>query len=127
MKTAKAIAAVLLWAIMIGQVMPMTLMPEPFDPWYMPYTSVWFIISAFVFYPATALVVQVLHQPVHGVAHWVANVAYAAVLTWLIWKTKSRKRNRRDMLTVQQNKASHGTVNSRAGAASRVREVGRSP
>jgi hypothetical protein len=110
MKIAKAIATVLLWAIMIGQAMPMTLMPETFDPWYMPYTTVWFLISAFIFYPATALVALVLRQPAHGVAHWAANVAYAAVLTWLIWKTKSRRRNRRDVITGEQNKTLEDSV-----------------
>ena len=74
----------------------MTLMKEPYDPWYMPYTTLWFIISAFVFYPATAIACLLLHQPVHGVVHWTANILYASLLTLLIWKaiswTQSRKR-----------------------------------
>ena len=120
MKIVKAIATVLVWGIMIGQAMPMTLMIEPFHPWYMPYTTVWFLVSAFVFYPATALAALVLHPLVHSVVHWLANVGYAALLTWLIWKASSRKKRRKAMTTGEHNKALHGNVDSRADASASV-------
>ena len=81
--------------IMIGQAMPGTLMIEPFHAGYMPYTTVWALVSVFIFWPATALAVFVLRQPPHGVVHWLVNVAYAAVLTWLTWKARLH-RNRGD-------------------------------
>jgi DMSO reductase anchor subunit len=110
MRITKAIVTIMIVGIMIGQAMPMTFMIDSFDPWYMPYTTIWFIISTLIFYPATAIATLVLRQPIHGVVHWLANVAYAALLTWLIWKAKSPKKIRNETITGEQNQASDCTA-----------------
>ena len=75
---------VLLAAILVGQLMPMTLMSEPEDPWYIGITTIWFLLSAMVYYPAPA-VAALLRQPVHGVAHWTLNLARLTTLCLLVW------------------------------------------
>ena len=52
MKTYRLIIIGILVLIAIGRVMPMTIFPEPGDPWYLRYTSVWWIASGFIFYPS---------------------------------------------------------------------------
>ena len=89
----KLATMVLLAAILVGQLMPMTLMSEPDDPWYIGITTIWFALSAILYYPATA-VALLLRQPVHGVAHWTLNLAWLATLCLLVWRSKSRRRTR---------------------------------
>jgi hypothetical protein len=38
--------------ISIGRIMPMTVFPEPWDPWYIEYTTLWFIAAGFIFLPS---------------------------------------------------------------------------
>lgn len=52
MKRCRWIMIGVLIIIAIGRVMPMTLFPEPEDPWYLPYTSVWWIVAGLIFYPS---------------------------------------------------------------------------
>lgn len=52
MKTIRLIIIGLLILVAVGRVMPMTLFPEPEDPWYMPYTSRWWIAAGFIFFPS---------------------------------------------------------------------------
>ncbi len=84
---------VLLAAILVGQLMPMTLMPEPDDPWYIVTTTIWFLFSGIVYCPAMA-VAALLRQPIHGVAHWTLNLAWLAALCLLVWKSKKQRRLR---------------------------------
>jgi len=81
---------VLLAAILVGQLMPMTLMSGPDDPWYTGITSIWFLISAIIYYPATA-VALLLRQPIHGVVHWILNLAWLTILCVLVWRLKSKR------------------------------------
>ncbi len=59
MKTRRLIIIGILVLIAIGRVMPMTIFPEPEDPWYLRYTSVWWIAAGFIFYPS-ALISQAI-------------------------------------------------------------------
>lgn len=52
MKTRRLILIGLLILVAAGRVMPMTLFPEPEDPWYLRYTSPWWIAAGFIFYPS---------------------------------------------------------------------------
>jgi hypothetical protein len=52
MKKWRLIIIGLLILISLGRVMPMTLMPEPEHPWYMPYTSWWWFAASSIFYPS---------------------------------------------------------------------------
>jgi len=84
---------ILLTGALVGQLLPMTLMPEPNDPWYIGITTVWFLLSAFLYYPATALAL-LMRQPVHGVAHWTLNLAWLVVLCFLVWGSRRWRRGR---------------------------------
>jgi len=52
MKMRRLIIIGLLILVALGRVMPMTLMPEPEDPWYISYTTIWWIAAGFIFYPS---------------------------------------------------------------------------
>ena len=75
--------------IMIGQLAPMTLMREPHHPWYIGYTTVWGMLSFFVFSPAilgTALIGEtaILGQEGLSVAHWILNIIWLIFLCYLV-------------------------------------------
>ncbi len=48
--------------------MPMTLMPELGDPWYLSYTTTWFFVAGLLFLPS-ALVTQAVGLSFSGVTH----------------------------------------------------------
>lgn len=52
MKTRRLFIIGLIVLICLGRIMPMTLMPEPWDPWYISYTTVWFMAAGFIFLPS---------------------------------------------------------------------------
>ena len=69
----------------------MTLMPEPWDPWYTPYTTPIWILTAFYFYPATALGLLVGIGP--GSPGWVLIVLlYTGLIGWGICSWVARRR-----------------------------------
>jgi hypothetical protein len=52
MKTYRLIIIGLLILVALGRIMPMTLFPEQEDPWYLRYTTLWWIAAGFIFYPS---------------------------------------------------------------------------
>lgn len=54
--------------ISLGRAMPMTLMPEPEDPWYLSYTTIWFFLAGILLYPS-ALVSQAVGLSFSGTAY----------------------------------------------------------
>jgi hypothetical protein len=52
MKTYRLIIIGLLILVALGRIMPMTIFPEPEDPWYLRYTTPWWIAAGFIFYPS---------------------------------------------------------------------------
>ena len=55
MKTRRLLIIGILVLIALGRIMPMTIFPEPEDPWYLPYTTRWWIAAGFIFYPSALL------------------------------------------------------------------------
>lgn len=72
------------WLILAGLLMPMTLMPEYGDPWFIPFTTLWFLAAMVVFYPATS-VVAAMGQPILGIAHWLVLIGWAAIMSGVLW------------------------------------------
>lgn len=77
MKIQRLIIIGFLIIISLGRLMPMTLMPEPGDPWYLRYTSIWFFAAGFLLYPSAVI------------ANWIGlsysrGTAYIVDLIWLI-------------------------------------------
>ena len=75
--------------ILLGQLAPMTLMRETWDPWYIEYTTALGMLSFFVFSPAllgTAILGQtaLLGQEGLSIAHWVFNIVWLIVLCNLV-------------------------------------------
>jgi len=70
--------------IALGRVMPMTLMAEPGDPWYLSYTTPWFLIAGILFYPSARLS-QALGLPISGAAHLVVDAAWLIILCLIIY------------------------------------------
>jgi len=52
MKTRRLIIIGFLIFIAFGRIMPMTLLPEPWDPWYISYTTIWFFAAGILFFPS---------------------------------------------------------------------------
>ena len=52
MKTHRLLIIGLIVLIALGRIMPMTVFPEPWDPWYLEYTTWWFIAAGFIFLPS---------------------------------------------------------------------------
>jgi hypothetical protein len=80
----RLVILLLLIVIALGRVMPMTLMPEPGDPWYLSYTTPWFLIAGILFYPS-AFLSQALGLPVSGAAHLVVDAAWLIILCLIIY------------------------------------------
>ena len=70
--------------IALGRVMPMTLMPEPGDPWYISYTTTWFFVAGFLFFPS-ALVSQVVGLSFSGDTHLFVDAAWLIILCSIIY------------------------------------------
>jgi hypothetical protein len=52
MKMPRWIIIGILILIAVGRMMPMTLMPEPGDPWYLSYTSWWWFAAGVILFPS---------------------------------------------------------------------------
>jgi hypothetical protein len=62
----------------------MTLISEPGDPWYLSYTTIWFILAGFLFYPST-LVSQAVGLSFSGGAHLFVDAAWLIILCLIIY------------------------------------------
>lgn len=83
MRIRLVIIAVLIF-IALGRVMPMTLMPEPGDPWYLTYTTTWFFVAGFLFFPS-ALVSQAVGLSFSGVTYLFVDAAWLIILCSIIY------------------------------------------
>ena len=52
MKTYRLLIIGLIVLVSLGRIMPMSIFPEPWHPWYMEYTTWWFIVAGFIFLPS---------------------------------------------------------------------------
>jgi len=84
MRTRRFIIIGFLIFIALGRVMPMTLMPEPGDPWYLSYTTTWFLVASILFLPS-ALVTQAVGISFSGVAHLFVDAAWLIILCLSIY------------------------------------------
>jgi hypothetical protein len=84
MRTRRLIIIGFLILIALGRIMPMTLMPEPGDPWYLSYTTIWFIAAGFLFFPS-ALVTQAVGLSFSGVAHLFVDAVWLIILCLIIY------------------------------------------
>ena len=64
--------------------MPMTLMPEPGDPWYLLYTTTWFFVAGFIFL-LSGLVVQALGLPFNRYTVLLVDAAWLVILCLIIY------------------------------------------
>jgi hypothetical protein len=80
----RIVIIVLLIIIALGRVMPMTLMPEPGDPWYLTHTTTWFFIAGWIFLPS-GLIVQALGLPVDRVSFLYVDAAWLLFLCLVIY------------------------------------------
>jgi len=53
------IAGLIIWLPFLFYFAPATLMMEPYHPWYYPYTTPLFLISAFFYYPSAIVVMAI--------------------------------------------------------------------
>ena len=70
--------------ISLGRVMPMTLMPEPGDPWYLSYTTIWFFLAGILLYPS-ALVSQAVGLSFSGLTHLFVDAIWLLILCLAIY------------------------------------------
>jgi len=80
----RLVIIVFLIVIALGRVMPMTLMPELGDPWYLSYTTTWFFVAGLLFFPS-ALVTQAVGLSFSGVTHLFVDAAWLIILCSLIY------------------------------------------
>ena len=80
----RLVIIVFLIVIALGRVMPMTLMPELGDPWYLSYTTAWFFVAGLLFFPS-ALVTQAVGLSFNGVTHLFVDAAWLIILCSLIY------------------------------------------
>ena len=80
----RLVIIVFLIVIALGRVMPMTLMPELGDPWYLSYTTTWFFVAGLLFFPS-ALVTQAVGLSFNGVTHLFVDAAWLIILCSLIY------------------------------------------
>ncbi len=59
-----------------------SVMPEPSHPWYTPYTSILFLLTAFWFYPVT-FTFQLLGLDILGAGYFLASAIYTLFITVL--------------------------------------------
>ena len=64
--------------------MPMTLMLEPGDPWYLSYTTIWFFAAGILFFPS-ALVSQAVGLSFSGVAYLFIDATWLIILCLMIY------------------------------------------
>ena len=64
--------------------MPMTLMPEPGDPWYLSYTTIWFFLAGILLYPS-ALVSQAVGLSFSGITHLFVDAIWLIILCLIIY------------------------------------------
>jgi len=79
------------WLVLPGLLMPFTVMQEPGDPWFLPYTSGWFLFTLLVFMPANWLS-NMLGAPPLGVVFWLLCVAWGALMSGTAWFLLLRRR-----------------------------------
>jgi hypothetical protein len=84
MKTRRLILIGLLMLVAAGRIMPMTLMPEPGDPWYLHYTTMWFIAAGFLLYPS-ALVADAVGLSFKNAAFLIFDLAWVVILCVVIY------------------------------------------
>ena len=64
--------------------------PGVIDPWYIPYTSVLWLLSSLYLAPATAFSL-LLHTPLFSAVHFLIMVVYAAVIAYVIYRIRQRR------------------------------------
>jgi hypothetical protein len=64
--------------------MPMTLMIDPGDPWYLSYTSIWFIVAGILLYPS-ALVSEAIGLSFSGVAYLLIDITWLIIICLIIY------------------------------------------
>jgi hypothetical protein len=64
--------------------MPMTLMPEPEHPWYMPYTSWWWFAAGTILFPST-LISQVIGVSFSDNTYLIVDAIYLIILCLIIY------------------------------------------
>ena len=84
MRTQRLIIIGLLIIIAIGRIMPMTLLPEPGDPWYLPYTTMWFFAAGVIFFPS-GLVSEAVGISFTGPAYLFVDAAWLIILCLMIY------------------------------------------
>jgi hypothetical protein len=84
MRTRRLLIIGFLIFIALGRIMPMTLMPEPGDPWYLTYTTTWFLAAGILFVPS-ALVTEAVGLSFSGVAHLFVDAAWLITLCLIIY------------------------------------------
>jgi hypothetical protein len=80
----RLIVILVLIIVALGRVMPMTLMPEPYHPWYLPYTTTWFFIAGLIFLPS-GLIVQALGLPFNRGTVLIVDAVWLMMLCLLIY------------------------------------------
>jgi hypothetical protein len=84
MRTRRLLVIGLLIIIALGRVMPMTLIPEPGDPWYLSYTTPWFFLAGILFFPS-ALVSEAVGLSFSGGAYLLVDLLWLIVLCLIIY------------------------------------------
>ena len=79
MKKNRLVIIGLIILVSLGRIMPMSIFPEPWHPWYMEYTTWWFIVAGFIFLPS-GLISEAL-----GLFSLNWNAFYIVDAIWLIW------------------------------------------
>ena len=80
----RLVIIILLIIIALGRVMPMTLMPEPGDPWYLPYTTTWFFVAGLIFL-FSGLVVDTLGLPFNRFTVHIVDAIWLIILCSIIY------------------------------------------
>jgi hypothetical protein len=91
MKTRRLIIIGFIILVSLGRIMPMSLFPEPWHPWYMDYTTWWFIAAGFIFLPS-ALVSEALGLFQFGIkAYLIMDAIWLIALCLIIYNIPFRK------------------------------------
>ena len=85
MKSGRLIIIGALILICLGRVMPMTLMPEPGDPWYLPYTSWWWFAAGTILFPST-LISQAIGLSFSDNTYLIVDAIWLSILCLIIYK-----------------------------------------
>jgi hypothetical protein len=84
MKTPRLIIIGILILIALGRLMPMTLFPEPWHPWYLPYTSWWWFAAGTILFPST-LISHALGVSFSNNAYLITDAIWLTLLCLLIY------------------------------------------